>query len=141
MQESSDWFPKSSRSKILQPGVYSATLKSITPGVGKGFEKDEPRPTLMFSFIEKTDGVVINRTVTATTGEKTQLVNLVRSMSSTNPPSLDVIRDPDKLKEFILKLVGREFLVQVEPSKDGRFNNLIACFPAPGHIHVNHPHK
>jgi hypothetical protein len=127
-QRAGEWFPKGSR--ILAAGSYRAVLKMVNPGIGKGYAKgQDQRQTLMFSFQEEGQGAVINRTVSRTNSEKSQLVTLIRSMTGVNAPSLPQIQDPDAFKDFILSLVGKAFLIQVEPSKDGRFNNLIGCFP------------
>lgn len=124
------WFTR--KAAILSPGVYRAELMAVSPGVGKGYGKNQTeRDTLMFSFRDKANGAVINRTVTRTNSEKSQLVQLVRAMSGTKAPGPDTIADPEAFKDFILSMVGKSFLVQVTPSNDGRYNNLIACFPAP----------
>jgi hypothetical protein len=133
VENTSSWFPKAAGAqKILQAGVYTAELKSVNPGKGKGYQKgEETRDTLMFSFQEATTGAVINRTVSATTSEKSQLVALVRSMSGISAPTIEIIRDPLAFEKFIAAMVGKKYLIQVEPSRDGRFNNLITSFPAP----------
>lgn len=123
------WFPKAS-SKILPAGIYKAKLRSITPGVGKGYEREEPRPTLMFSFQELQHGAIINRTCTRINSEKSQLVGLIRSMAG-GKLTPEIISNPDAFQAFIEGLKGKLFLIQVEPSKDGRYNNLISCFMAP----------
>lgn len=130
------WFPKFKNQKILAPGIYHATLKSVVPGVGKGYASTEERPTLMFSFVEEEQQAVINRTCSAVISPKAQLTNLVRSMSGSTPPDAETLNDPELLKNFILNLVGKKYLVQVEPSKDGRFNNLITAFPSVGPSHA-----
>lgn len=127
---SGDWFSR--RGAVLPAGVYRAELMSVQPGIGKGYGKDQTeRATLMFSFRVKDSGAVINRTVTRTNSEKSQLVGLVRSLAGTAAPSPSTIADPEAFQQFILALIGRTFLVQVAPSADGRYNNLMACFPAP----------
>lgn len=130
-QTDGEWFSTAANSKILPAGIYRAVLKTVNPGLGKGYGKEETRPTLMFSFLEDAQGVVINRTVTRSNSDKSQLVALVRSLTGPNGPSPSVISSPEAFKEFILTLVGKHFLIQVEPSRDSKFNNLIACFPAP----------
>ena len=128
--ETNEWF--SSRQKALPAGLYLAELMSVNPGIGKGYGKEQgERHTLMFSFREKKTGAVINRTVSRTNSERSQLVMLVKAMAGGNSPSGDVIKDPEAFRDFILSLVGKSFQVQIQPSGDGRYNNLIACFPAP----------
>jgi hypothetical protein len=130
------WFPKAAGlSKILPAGMYRAHLKSITPGVGKGYEQEEPRATIMFSFQELSQSAIINRTVTATTSDKSQCVNLVRAMAG-GKLTPEIIANPKAFQSFIEGFKGKLFLIQVEPSKDGRYNNLINCF-AQDEIYAN----
>lgn len=123
------WFPKSMGGKVLQAGVYTAELKSVNPGVGKGYGEKETRATIMFSFQELDTGAVINRTVTASNSEKSQCVALVRGMAG-NQLTPAIIGDGEAFQKFIMGLIGRNFLIQVQPSADNRYNNLITAFPA-----------
>lgn len=126
------WFTGGGSTKILKAGIYKATLTAVSPGVGKGYGQKDERPILMFSFQELTQGAAINRTVTRSNSDKSQLVALIRAMTGAAAPKSETVIDPEAFKEFILSLVGRVFLVQVEPSRDGKFNNLVAAFPVPG---------
>ena len=126
-QQSSQWFSRGAQ--VLPAGVYRAELKSVNPGIGKGYGKEkEQRPTLMFTFREEHSGAVINRTLTRSNSEKSNLVALIRSMTGDKAPSPEVVRDPVAFQNFILALVGRVFEVVLEPSADGRYNNLVAAF-------------
>lgn len=131
--ERSSWFPKAlpKTGKILDPGCYRATLKGIFPGKSKGFDGSGERLTLMFSFQIEGSGEVINRTVNASNAEKSQCLQLVRNLAGIKQPSTDEIADPERFQKFIETLCGTTYLLQVQPSANGRYNNLLAAFPEP----------
>ena len=124
---SENWFPKTN-SKILERGTHKAILKEVKPGHGKSYDGKTPRPTLTFKFEEPLNGSVINRTVTANTSPKGKCFALVEELAGFIPH--EVIGDPDKFKSFIEDLVGKTYEIKVEPSPNGKFNNIIQARPA-----------
>jgi hypothetical protein len=117
-----------SQGDVLKPGQYKATLEKVYDGVGRSYEKESPRPTLTFSFLTSC-GAVVNRTVTASASEKGMLLPLIRALAGSNQPSRQTIDDGEKLTQFIQDLVEKEYLIQVRPSDNGRFNNLVSAVP------------
>lgn len=113
----------------LAAGTYLAVLKSIRPGQGKGYDGNAPRPTLTFSFETTKEHSVVNRTVNASRSERSKCLQLIRSMSGDSQPSDATIADPEKFSRFVDSLIGKEYSIQVQPSVDGRFNNLIGVMP------------
>jgi hypothetical protein len=113
-----------------EPGTYRAELEEITVKDSPPFEPGGPtRKALVFRF-RTSEGGQITKIVNASNHEKSNCVQLAKSLSPT-PPSPDQMRDPGKFWTFINTLRGSEYLVQSEPSACGRYNNFISAVLVP----------
>lgn len=112
---------------ILKKGQYSAILVKVTAGEGRAPQSNEIRKTLCFTFITNdADAVSINRTVTASLDVRSKLYELLRQLA----PSENTLRmTPEETERLIDDLVGKKFNLVVEPSLNGKFNNLISASP------------
>lgn len=117
------------KESLLSPGVYQVELMMLRPGQ-RSFD-GEVKKTLTLSFQTDT-GAVINRTVTSSNHPTSALVTLVKGMTANNPPSSSVTSDGNQFTDFLNSLVGKKFRAQIEPSENGRFNNLVNIFPVEG---------
>lgn len=114
---------------LLQPGSYRAVLKKVFPGVGRAYDGLSTRNTLTFCFETTEEKAVINRTVSATLDPRGALQSLIRQLSGAHQPSREILTDGELLTTFINAFIEKEFLVQVRPSDNQRYNNLISVGP------------
>ena len=119
----------SDNDSILEAGEYRAKLVRLLPGVGRSYDGKPPRETLTFSFLEPKSGAVINRTVSRSRHERSKMVELVRSMSGFKQPGPNVMQSGEAFTNYLNSLVDKTFLVRVEPSNNGLYNNLVAVQP------------
>ena len=117
------------REDVLTAGRYKAELTAIKPGRGRSYDGKPPRATLTFCFKIIPGGQPANRTVSASRASQSKLLELVRSMAGLNQPSLEQIAIGDKFTAFLEQLVGKTFHLQISPSPDGRFNNIVGVLP------------
>jgi hypothetical protein len=125
---------KLTNSEVLPAGQYRAVLRKVLAGEGRAYDGSSPRQTLSFVFETIPELKIINRTVTASNSSKGKLIELVRAMAGANQPSEAILFDGDKLTTFINTFVGKEFLIQVRPSDNGRFSNLVSLTTLPAHL-------
>lgn len=125
-QHKKDLFSSSDKT-LLKAGRYKATLNRIIQGKGRSYDGKSERSTLTLSFITA-EGAMINRTCTASINPSSSLITLLKSMSETQPDN-QVLSDPEKCSHYLDSFVGKTFLCQVEPSNNGKFNNLVGLFP------------
>ena len=125
------WFPETKKRTLLEAGQYQATLVNVTPGEGKDYNDGSgPKKTITFSFITEEEEATVNRTVNASISPKSACFQLVKNMVGLVNPKDS--QDPEKFQELIVSLIGKEFVVCVEPSPDKRFNNLVDIAPVKG---------
>lgn len=127
-----DWFQDEVKNKqVLSSGKRIGTLTEIKPRLRPSYYKEKgEKPALTFVFVvhrqqdELLDSYV-SRTVTSSRSDRSSCMTLIKELSGTNPPSPEIIADKSKLKAFLTGLIGKQYYLQIEPSKCGRFNNLI----------------
>lgn len=110
---------------ILKSGQYLGELLEIKLGQRTNPKTQKLEDTIAF-FFELESGQVITRTVKATNNIKGACFALVNDMA---PISLDVLKDTEKFQAHILSLVGLTFLLHIEPSKCGKYNNIERVTP------------
>lgn len=134
---SGNWFSDCSVSKgtgnenlpPLGKGKYAGVLIDVRPGEGKAYKDGgEPRKTLTFRWTLDNGRSVI-RTVTPNNALKSACMDLVLAMAGDRDPGLSVLTLPHKLQQFILGMVGDRFIVTIEPSACGKYNNVVAVSP------------
>jgi len=132
-----NWFSNSKGSSgggkdIFPPlgkGKYAGVLVDVRPGEGKAYKDGgEPRKTLTFRWTLDNGRSVI-RTVTPSNELKSACMDLVLAMAGDRDPGLSVLTLPHKLQQFILGMVGDRFIVTIEPSPCGKYNNVVAVSP------------
>lgn len=129
MELQTEWFQDGAASKkVLEAGSYVGTLVRIKPGSRTSFDGQGMKPCLTFVF-ETESGAQISRTVTASRVERSACMGLIRAIAGAKQPAPEVVGDSKKLQAFLLDLVGNSFLIQTEPSKCARFNNLLTATP------------
>ena len=111
---------------ILKSGQYLGELLEIKQGQRKTPKTGELEDTLAFLFELLDNGQVLPRTVKASNSIKGACFALVNDMA---PISLDVLKDTEKFQAHILGLVGLTFLLHIEPSKCGKYNNVVRVTP------------
>ena len=114
--------------KSLPKGIYIGKLTDVRPGQGKAYQGSETRDTLSF-FFELENGEVITRTVGASNHHQAKCMELVNAMSAMTPPSLEVIKSPEKLQQHILSLIGLTYRIEVQPSQCGKYSNIERVIP------------
>ena len=114
---------------MLAKGAYVATLAKITKGEGPQFKGQGIRKTLCFTFITEPDLVTVNRTVTASLDSRGKLFELVRQLAD---PRSEIQLQGKALSELLDSFIGQKFRIGVEPSPNGKFNNLISASPIQG---------
>jgi hypothetical protein len=114
----------------LEPGTYKAKLEEIETKLAPPFEAGgEPRKALVFRF-RTLDGSQITKIVNASNHDKSNCVQLARSLSAT-PLTPAQTGSPIKFWDFLQSLIGTEYHVKCEPSACGRYNNFISAMIAP----------
>jgi hypothetical protein len=116
------------RKRILTKGKYFGKLIDVKTGKNKPYSDEEPKDTLVFSF-ELQDGITVQRTVLASNSLKSKCMELVNQLSSDRPISTEVMRSPDLLQAHILGLIGRKYNLNIEPSQDEKYNNVVFVAP------------
>ena len=132
-RQSKNLFPNThKRTNNLLSGEHLIELVEIKEGAPRRFDRDkEPRPCIVFKF--RTDsGEPVIRTVTATTDARGRCVELVRQMAGANQPTERDLESGESLTQFILGLVGKKFQATLEPSSNGRYNNIVSIRQAGG---------
>lgn len=107
----------------LKAGQYLGELIEIKPGQGPNHKGDGVRDTLAFQFrlLHNDHDQLVSRTVTQSISVKGAFFSLVNGMS---PLSFDVLNDGPKLEAHMLSLIGKTFLLHIEPTKCGKYNNI-----------------
>jgi hypothetical protein len=125
-------FEISKKQHILNKGSYLVILKSLKDGLGRSWDNRPGRPSLSFIFetIEPINEITITRTVPVSQREGSTCISFIRQLSGINQPSFDITQDGEALLRHINSLVGQRFIAQIEPSKDGRFNNIVGITSA-----------
>lgn len=129
VQSTECWFQDGTiTSGVLKPGTYRGRLMDIRPGKRPSLDGDGDKLCLTFIFAAE-EGSRVTRTVNSSTSERSPCMTLIRALAGTNQPDAAVVADPKRLQHFVTSLIGDDYLVTVEPSKCGRFNNLVTSTP------------
>jgi hypothetical protein len=56
-------------------------------------------------------------------------MELVRNMAGSRLPTAEQLSDKAKFTDYINSFIDQDFLIDVEPSTNGRFNNLVKAVP------------
>lgn len=117
--------------RLLEPGTYRALLKRINTGQGPKFGGKGLRRTLSFIFETIPGGVVVCRTVSKSLDPRSKLFELAGQLAGASLDIASLVNNGETFSTYLEGLIGREFLINVQPSDNGRFNNLIGVIPAP----------
>jgi hypothetical protein len=113
-------------SNILKQGSYILELTDIRPAKAKQFGDGlPPRRRLTFCF-KTTEGVPINRTLTATNNPRGRLMDFIRQMAGDAQPTEVDLSTGERFTSYLAKLIGKRFKANIAPSDDGRFNNILS---------------
>ena len=125
------WFPEIKKRTLLDAGQYQATLIDIKPGEGRDYNDGSgPKKTITFSFITDDEEATVNRTVNASLSPKSTCFQLIKSMVGLISPKQT--QDPEQFQRLIESLIGKTFMVSIEPRPDKRYNNLVDAAPVRG---------
>lgn len=125
------WFHDELKNKlVLDTGTRDGVLIDVKPGIRKEFNGIGEKPSLTFTFLiprqsTSLNDVYVSRTVTASRAERSSCMSLIRQLAGYKAISPEIISDSDKLQALITSLIGNRYKLTTEPSKCGRFNNLL----------------
>lgn len=106
----------------LAPGGYICTLKQIEKGMKKKWQSEELEPCLTFKWQEKKTERLIFENLKVSMHERSKLRSRIMAMSGI------VLKEENLtqrgLKEMLESFVGKDYLLQLKRSADGKWNNV-----------------
>lgn len=114
--------------RVLPPGRYRAEFIRWLPG-----QRNTPdagmKPSVTFVFKTESPVTEVTRTVTASTDIRSRLLEFVRSMGGSKPPTSEQLGDEMLFSEYLDGLIHNRYDLQLEPSPNNRYNNIVALLP------------
>lgn len=118
------------QAKLLAPGKYSAQLLRLDEGQRPAFQRTagQPEQVPCLSFVFACQGAWLFRTVNLTASPRSNLFRLVSQMSGGTIPK-KALSSGEAFEAHIRSLVGQSFCVDVAPSPNGKWNNVLGASP------------
>lgn len=109
---------------VVDPGMYTAVLKAVTPKRVQDKKTGEKVWKLIFEFNLSDTGTELNEWFTISQHEKSNLVKLVKTMGGLTE---EIRADKDAMWGLIKSKVGNFFTIMV--TEDNGYNHITAATP------------
>ena len=116
---------KKTQAKIVPPGSYSSQLVKVIPRKGWG---KAPGPIFVFELAEPKEVQVV-QVINFDLNQASWLLRFIRSMTNVTALPFEAILSNEGFIEWAQQFVGEQYMLSIETSDCGRYNNIKAIWP------------